>query len=100
MVARDGDTLQPVGFVLPILPVDIPTGRVWASCSWKFAAAMEDVVLVPGLTPAGMRLPLGQLKAPTELVAEAQGSLQDAPIQAARHPYLVSDNRTPGGVVY
>jgi len=93
MVARDGDTLQPVGFVLPILPVDIPTGRVWASCSWKFAAAMEDVVLVPGLTPAGMRLPLGQLKAPTELVAEAQGSLQDAPIQAARHPYLVSDNR-------
>jgi uncharacterized protein (DUF2126 family) len=92
MVAHDSETLQPVAYVLPILPVETPSGRMWASCPWKFSSDMENMVLGPGSTPAGMRLPLGQLKALAELIAEAQATLQDSPTQVARHSHVVAEN--------
>jgi uncharacterized protein (DUF2126 family) len=92
MVVHDGDSHRPVGYVLPILPVATPGGSVWASCSWTFTVATPHLQLVPGQTPAGMRLPLGQLRPGAELATEAPGTLADPPVQVTADGPVLPDN--------
>ncbi len=92
IVACEADTQQPVGYALPILPVETSAGRVWASCHWTFVSQGQDMVLAAGQTPAGMRLPLRELEGPVELATEAPGSMQDLPVKAGRQPHILADN--------
>jgi uncharacterized protein (DUF2126 family) len=94
MAIYDIEVPTPVGYVLPILPVDTPTGVVWASCPWRFRLSdrKSELVLVPGPSPAGMRLPLQALTLTQNLATEAQGTLADPPIQPSTKPRLLPDN--------
>ena len=92
MVAYDGEIQQPVSYVLPILPVATATAKQWASCAWTLTTQSQDLILAPGPTPAGMRLPLAKLQQPANLATESAGSLQDAPVQAAQEGTILPDN--------
>ncbi len=48
---------QPTGYVLPLSMVAFPD--VWRSSKWK--TRRERLVLIPGDSPMGLRLPLGEL---------------------------------------
>ena len=50
---------QPVAFVLPINRRHEATGPVWLSSAWPLR--QEKLLLVPGDSPVGFRLPLGSL---------------------------------------
>ena len=92
IVARDGKTWGPAACVLPVLPVTTQAGTVWASCAWQLATNSQDVVLVDGDAPAGMRLPLSQLQKKQTLSTEARGSLTDRPILPAEPPVVLPPN--------
>jgi uncharacterized protein (DUF2126 family) len=92
IVAHDAAGQHAVGYVLPVLPITTPEGSVWASCSWKFATESQLLQLVPGHTPAGMRLPLQALQATPELATEAQGTLQDPPVKSAQGQNILPAN--------
>ena len=79
MVCPDGDTLQPVGFVLPDTTGRYTHWQSMGSCLLKFACCMEDVVLVPGLTPAECGCPWGSLKPDRTGCRGPKVPLQDAP---------------------
>jgi len=92
MAAYDVGAQSPVGYVLPILPVDTITGVVWASCPWQFDDPQSKLVLAPGSTPAGMRLPLQKLTPTQNLAIEAKGTLADPSIQPSNTSWLLPDN--------
>lgn len=94
--ADTGDTPEPVGYILPLLPIgnqtaDAPAELYWSSCRWTWETAAWR--LYPGDEPIGLRLPLERL-VPTErdLLGEAILPLQPGP-PTAQHPfYLAPDN--------
>ena len=53
---------KPVGYALP-LEWEYDQNR-WQSCRWKFRA--QDLCLVPGNSPAGLRLPLDSIESPKD----------------------------------
>jgi uncharacterized protein (DUF2126 family)/transglutaminase-like putative cysteine protease len=58
--AMAGGLAKPVGYVLPIRrPLTKAEGEGWLSEAWRFKR--ERLFLVPGDSPAGLRLPLGSL---------------------------------------
>ncbi|MDD2876641.1 MAG: transglutaminase family protein [Acidiphilium sp.] len=54
-----GDMTQPCGSVLPLRRILAGETREWQSARWTFRG--DDLVLVPGDSPIGLRLPLDQL---------------------------------------
>ncbi|MGQ9370824.1 transglutaminase family protein [Azospirillum sp. A39] len=50
---------RPVGFALPINRKITPEGPVWLSSAWPLR--QEKLLLIPGDSPVGLRLPLGSL---------------------------------------
>ena len=62
----DKDLNTPVGFVLPLH--FSPTRKGWISNRWKFRTA--HMVLIPGDSPLGLRLPLASLPTPKNAGAE------------------------------
>ena len=58
--AMAGGLSRPIGYVLPIRrPLSKAEGEGWLSEAWRFKR--ERLFLVPGDSPAGLRLPLGSL---------------------------------------
>jgi uncharacterized protein (DUF2126 family) len=58
--AMAGGLSKPIGYVLPIRrPLTKAEGDGWLSETWRFKR--ENLFLVPGDSPAGLRLPLGSL---------------------------------------
>lgn len=53
----DGDRGDPVGWVLPLHRA--PTGDRWATTRWR--TRRGRLLLTPGTSPAGLRLPLGSI---------------------------------------
>jgi uncharacterized protein (DUF2126 family)/transglutaminase-like putative cysteine protease len=53
---------EPVAFVLPLhrVPAGTPGPAGWASDRWAFAR--DELYLMPGDSPAGLRLPLGSIR--------------------------------------
>ncbi|MCB0666765.1 MAG: transglutaminase family protein [Saprospiraceae bacterium] len=72
----------PVAFVLPLEWND--AGNVWMSCAWQFRRG--ELFLIPGNSPAGLRLPLDSIqhfKAPaTEIPAEKSPFAEHQPLVA------------------
>jgi len=65
---------EPVGYMLPLAFEALKEPR-WVSCRWSMRRA--EVFLMPGDSPAGLRLPLDSLPADNELDEEALGTLHD-----------------------
>ncbi|MEM6986922.1 MAG: transglutaminase family protein [Pseudomonadota bacterium] len=62
---------KPVGWILPLEH----TGSRWISCRWPLRR--EEVFLMPGDSPAGMRLPLDTLPPDHSIDREARQAQQD-----------------------
>jgi uncharacterized protein (DUF2126 family)/transglutaminase-like putative cysteine protease len=75
---------KPVGFVIPI-EWDHASSR-WVSCEWSFRAG--KLVLMPGNSPMGMRLPLKSLPvapAPSESELVERSTFEELPAFANMH---------------
>lgn len=59
---------QPVAFVLPLQWNEV--GNNWESCSWRFRR--QHLFLIPGNSPAGLRLPLDSIQHEKEDETEIQ----------------------------
>ncbi|MDX5932414.1 transglutaminase family protein [Acidiphilium acidophilum] len=79
-----GDLTAPSGAVLPLRRVADGAARLWQSARWTLRGG--DLVLIPGDSPIGLRLPLDQL--PWEDPAETETDIPDDPF--APHPRLPS----------
>lgn len=78
------------GYVLPLASTEINGAIKWLSCRWYFRK--EKLVLVPGDSPVGFRLPLDSL--PWQVPEEnEQESARDpfAPREELPYPLLVDD---------
>jgi len=62
----DNNLSEVVGYVLPLH--HSPTRKRWISNRWKFKAG--QLFLLPGDSPVGLRLPLGNLPSPSEAASE------------------------------
>ncbi len=91
---------QPTGFALPLRPH--PAGKGWQSSLWEFRR--EQMFLVPGASPMGLRLPLDALpwEAPEKRELEEEASplatkppLADFHARLESRPQPVRDQRKP-----
>jgi uncharacterized protein (DUF2126 family) len=90
--AYESDAPDPTGFVLPVLPIRQDGATVWASCRWALANETTSLILISSHTSVGMRLPLGQLVEPSQLLDEAEQSLDAPPTIAAPEPRMHATN--------
>lgn len=65
---------EPVGYMLPLAYEALKNGR-WISSQWPLRR--QEVFLMPGDSPAGLRLPLQSLPADEDIDAEANAILAD-----------------------
>jgi uncharacterized protein (DUF2126 family) len=70
---------QPTGFVLPLLTTELNGGLGWQSCRWT--GFNQGLVLLPGTSAAGLRIPLDTLTEAATLLSEAIPPLDSAPIR-------------------
>ena len=90
----------PTGFVLPI-ERDID-GKAWCSCRWQFRR--ERLVLIPGDSPMGLRLPLADLPVSVEPEYTLERDPFDEPVDhqgqrtslAGEAPAAYASNDVPG----
>ena len=81
------DTETPVAFVLPILRVERGGEACWRSSPWPLPAGR--VPLIPGDSPAGLRLPMGILPWPTAAdQAVGEGIVRTAAVIESRQGRL------------
>ncbi len=66
---------EPVGFLIPI-DWNAQAGK-WLSCEWKFR--QDKLILVPGNSPMGLRLPLKSL--PEVPVSKVQNNFERSPFE-------------------
>ncbi|NJN21375.1 MAG: transglutaminase-like family protein [Leptolyngbya sp. RL_3_1] len=92
LIAQDADTDHPAGYILPFLTVLHQDQPTWSSCRWTLWDDLGYVPLVPGETPIGMRLPLGDLPQPEAFATEALPKLTDAAIRPAAIAPLAAPN--------
>ena len=81
------DTETPVAFVLPILRSERGGDSRWRSSAWPMPGGR--VPLLPGDSPAGLRLPMASLPWPTEeQLATDTGIVRTAAVVESRHGRL------------
>lgn len=84
---------QPVGYVVPLLTVQSGEGQpYWASCRWQPWGETGNLTVLPGDSPLGMRLPLGDLPMAAALWPEAHLDLHSDPIRPQRPGAWAPDN--------
>ncbi|HEY7771824.1 MAG TPA: transglutaminase family protein, partial [Marinagarivorans sp.] len=86
----------PTGFVLP-LERDL-TGTAWCSSRWQFRR--ERLVLIPGDSPMGLRLPLGDLPAVEDDEYTPERDPFDVDHQGQRMVQTPSANEPPPAYTY
>lgn len=92
LTAQDAGSEHPTGYVLPFLTVIEQGQPTWTSCHWHCWDTLGQVPLVPGETPVGMRLPLGDLPQPDAFATEALPKLTEAPIRPEAIAPLAAPN--------
>ncbi|MDA0268651.1 MAG: transglutaminase family protein, partial [Cyanobacteria bacterium] len=92
LTAQDVGIDHPTGYILPLLTVLHEGQPTWTSCPWTQWPELGHVPLVPGETPVGMRLPLGDLPQPEVFATEALPRLTDAAIRPAAIAPLAAPN--------
>ncbi|GAA1706662.1 transglutaminase family protein [Microbacterium sediminicola] len=86
LAALDRDVKEPTGWVLPLA-----TEGEWSSPVWSFRRGR--LVLTPGTSPVGLRLPLDAIAwAPPELTAEPS-YLEEAPLREPQIPDVAPQGR-------
>lgn len=84
------DGQVPVGFVLPLLTTKLNDQCIWQSCRWT--GFDKGIILLPGLSAMGLRLPLDTLTDANTVLAEACPDLTDDPIRPEATAPLAEDD--------
>ncbi|NER81167.1 MAG: transglutaminase-like family protein, partial [Leptolyngbya sp. SIO1D8] len=90
IAAFESDETEPKGFVLPLLTTEYQGKVTWRSCQWT--GCEERLILLPGDSALGLRLPLNQLPNPETFWVEAIPTLETPPIRPPQQVPLAVKN--------
>lgn len=88
--AYELDGQIPQGFVLPLLTTEWAGTPIWQSCRWT--GLEKGLILLPGTSAMGLRLPLDALTKADFLLTESQPPLTSAPIRPEVSAPLAPDD--------